>query len=57
MRVRVRQKRRVIYDTQTEGASVIDMCLGTLRADRPVCWWAESRHTSGEIVFTSLLEH
>lgn len=53
----MRQKRRVIYDTQTEGASVIDMCLGTLRADRPVCWWAESRHTSGEIVFTSLLEH
>lgn len=29
----VRQKSRVIYDTQTEGATAINMCLGTLQTD------------------------
>lgn len=31
----VRQRNRVIYDTQTEGATAINMCLGTLQTDQP----------------------
>lgn len=36
----MRQKSRVIYDTQTEGATAINMCRELFRPTGPVCWWA-----------------
>lgn len=64
----MRQKSKVIYDTQTEGATAINMCLGTPQTDQACllvgsefvdcgCGDRSLPHRPGQIVFTSLLEH